>query len=147
MRRFPPAILAALLASAGAADAATAADEDVIAYRQHIMHSLQEQTAALGKIMSGAVPDDNAVAHMQALALIAATALKSFEPKVQGGDSEPEVWSDWADFSKRMEEFARLTAKMSQAAQEGGKDAGLSHAIEALNCKSCHDVYRKPRPR
>lgn len=147
MRRFTQAMLAALLASAGAADAASPADEDVIAYRQHIMNSLQEQTAALGKIMSGAAPDDNAVAHMQALALIASTALKSFEPRVAGGESKPEVWSDWADFSRHMEEFARLTAKMSQAAQEGGKDAGLSHAIEALNCKSCHDVYRKPRPR
>jgi cytochrome c556 len=147
MRRFPKAILAALLASAGAADAASPADEDVIAYRQHIMHSLQEQTAALGKIMSGAVPDDNAVAHMQALALIASTALKSFEPKVPGGESKPEVWSDWPDFSRRMEEFVRMTAKMSQAAQEGGKDAGLEHAIAALNCKGCHDDYRKPRSR
>jgi len=147
MRRFPNAILAALLVSVGAADAASRADEDVIAYRQHIMNSLQEQTAALGKIMSGAVPDDNAVAHMQALALIASTALASFEPRVPGGESKPEVWSDWADFSRRMEEFARLTAKMSQAAQDGGKDAGLAHAIEALNCKSCHDDYRKPRPR
>lgn len=147
MRRFPQAILAAVTLTLAGPGAASEADEDAIAYRQHIMHSLQEQTAALGKIMSGAVPDDNAVAHMQALALIASTALKSFEPKVPGGDSKPEVWDDWADFSKRMEEFARLTAKMSQAAQEGGKDAGLSHAIEALNCKSCHDVYRKPRPR
>ena len=147
MRRCPKAILAALLACAGAADAASPSDEDVIAYRQHIMHSLQEQTAALGKIMSGAVPDDNAVAHMQALALIASTALKSFEPKVPGGESKPEVWSDWPDFSRRMEEFVRLTAKMSQAAQEGGKDAGLEHAIAALNCKGCHDDYRKPRSR
>jgi cytochrome c556 len=147
MRRLSAAAFAAAFLGLGASGAATASDEDAIAYRQHIMHSLQEQTAALGKIMSGAVPDDNAVAHMQALALIASTALASFEPRVPGGESKPEVWSDWADFSRRMEEFARLTAKMSQAAQEGGKDAGLAHAIEALNCKSCHDVYRKPRPR
>lgn len=147
MRRLSTAAFAAFLLGLGASGAASASDEDAIAYRQHIMNSLQEQTAALGKIMSGAVPDDNAVAHMRALALIASTALASFEPRVPGGESKPEVWSDWADFSRRMEEFARLTAKMSQAAQEGGKDAGLEHAIEALNCKSCHDVYRKPRPR
>lgn len=147
MRRLFAATFVAAFLGLDAIGPASASDEDAIAYRQHIMHSLQEQTAALGKIMSGAVPDDNAVAHMQALALIASTALKSFEPKVPGGDSKPEVWGDWADFSRRMEDFARLTAKMSQAAQEGGKDAGLSHAIEALNCKSCHDVYRKPQPR
>lgn len=145
MRRSSPAILAAVLLGLGTGGAAAADDEDVIAYRQHIMNSLQEQTAALGKILSGAVPDDNAVAHMEALALIASTALKSFEPKVPGGDSMPEVWGDWEDFSGRMQEFARLTARMAQAAREEGKDAGLSHAIEALNCKGCHDVYRKPR--
>lgn len=145
MRRFNRATLACFLLGVGASGVAAADDEDTIAYRQHIMHSLQEQTAALGKIMSGAVPDDNAVAHMETLALIASTALKSFEPKVPGGDSKPEVWSDWDDFSGRMQEFAQLTAKMAQAARDEGKDAGLSHAIEALNCKSCHDVYRKPR--
>jgi cytochrome c556 len=145
MRRSSRAILAAVLLGLGAAGAASADEEDVIAYRQHIMNSLQEQTAALGKILSGAVPDDNAVAHMEALALIASTTLKSFEPRVPGGDSKPEVWGDWEDFSGRMQEFARLTAKMAQAAREEGKDAGLSHAIEALNCKGCHDVYRKPR--
>jgi cytochrome c556 len=84
---------------------------------------------------------------MEALALIASTALKSFEPKVPGGDSKPEVWSDWDDFAGRMQEFARLTAKMAEAGRTEGKDAGLSHAIEALNCKACHDVYRKPRTR
>ena len=145
MRRSHPAILASAFLTLAMPGTASADDEDAIAYRRHIMHSLQEQTAALGKILSGAVPDDNAVAHMEALALIASTALKSFEPRVPGGDSKPEVWSDWDDFSSRMEEFARLTAKMAQAARDEGKDAGLSHAIEALNCKGCHDVYRKPR--
>ncbi len=145
MRHVSRAVLAAAFLTLAGTGAASANDEDAIAYRRHIMHSLQEQTAALGKILSGAVPDENAVAHMETLALIASTALKSFEPKVPGGDSKPEVWSDWEDFSGRMQEFARLTAKMAQAARDEGKDAGLSHAIEALNCKGCHDVYRKPR--
>lgn len=145
MRRVYRALVASAFLTLIGTGPASANDEDAIAYRQHIMHSLQEQTAALGKILSGAVPDDNAVAHMEALALIASTALKSFEPKVPGGDSKPEVWSNWDDFSGRMQEFARLTATMAQAARDEGKDAGLSHAIAALNCKGCHDVYRKPR--
>jgi len=145
MRRLTVATFVVATLALGATGTASADDEDAIAYRQHIMKSLQEQTAALGKIMSGAAPDDNAVAHMETLALIASTALKSFEPKVPGGESKPEVWGDWDDFSGRMRKFAELTATMAQAAREGGKDAGLAHAIEALNCKSCHDVYRKPR--
>lgn len=147
MRRITAATLAVALLASSTPGLSAPGDDDAIAYRQHIMKSLQEQTAALGKIMSGAAPDDNAVAHMEALALIASTALKSFEPKVPGGESKPEVWSEWDDFSRRMREFAERTATMAQAAREGGKDAGLAHAIEALNCKSCHDTYRKPKSR
>ncbi len=32
-------------------------DKDVVDYRQHIMKSLEQQTAALGQILSGAGPD------------------------------------------------------------------------------------------
>jgi cytochrome c556 len=120
---------------------AAAADKDVVAYRQHIMKTLNEQTAALGQILSGVVPDDNVLSHLDALALTASTALKAFEPKVPGGESKPEVWSNWADFSKRMKDFAEKTALMAKAGREEGKDAGLTHAIDALSCKSCHDTY------
>ena len=85
--------------------ASTADDQDVIDYRRHIMETLKSQTAALGMIMSGAIPDDNAVAHIDNIALTASTALKSFEPKVEGGDAKPEVWSQWDDFSVAHERF------------------------------------------
>ncbi len=77
-----------------AAGAAAADSNDVIDYRQHIMNTLNEQAAALGEILSGAVPDDNVIAHMDALAITASTALKAFEAKVPGGQSRPEVWSN-----------------------------------------------------
>src|SRR4051812_4109116 len=73
-------------------------DKDVVDYRQHIMKSLEQQTAALGQILSGAGPTENTVAHMETLALTASIALKSFEAKVPGGAAKPEVWKDWADF-------------------------------------------------
>ena len=80
-------------------------DKDVVEYRQHIMKSLEQQAAALGQILSGVGPTENTVAHMQTLALTASIALKSFEPKVPGGAAKPEVWKDWAEFSKRMKDF------------------------------------------
>lgn len=125
--------------------AAAADAQDVIDYRQHIMKTLNEQAAALGEILSGAIPDDNAIAHMDALALTAATALKAFEPKVPGGESKPEVWSQWTDFSKRMNDFAQRTAAMAKVAHEQGKDAGLGHVMDALSCKKCHDTYRQEK--
>jgi cytochrome c556 len=121
---------------------AQAEDEDVIDYRQHIMKTLEAQSAALGQILSGAIPDDNLVTHLDTLALTASTALKSFEPKVQGGEAKPEVWTKWPDFSKRMKDFADKTAQTAKIAKEQGKDAATEHVIEALSCKSCHDVYR-----
>src|SRR5258705_12146512 len=85
-------------------DVRRADDKDVLDYRQHIMKSLEQQTAALGQILSGAGPAENTVAHMETLAVTASIALKSFEAKVPGGAAKPEVWKDWADFSKRMKD-------------------------------------------
>src|ERR1700743_3867413 len=118
-------VLCASVAMLSVMPAALADDKDVIDYRQHIMNTLNEQAGALGQILSSAVPDDNVIAHLDALALTASTALKAFTPKVQGGEAKPEVWSNWADFSKRMNEFAKMTAEMAKTAHEQGKDAGL----------------------
>ena len=142
MNRASKALYVTALTAIGISTSASADDKDAIAYRQHIMKAMNEQTAALGQILSGVVPDDNAVAHINAIALSAATALKSFEPKVAGGESKPEVWSKWPDFSKRMTEFAEKTANAAKLANEQGKDAALASILDVLTCKSCHDVYR-----
>ena len=125
----------------------TADDQDVIDYRKHIMATLDAQVAALGMIMAGAIPDDNVVAHLDIIAATAATALKAFEPKVEGGGSKPEVWAQWDDFSQRMNEFAARTAAMAKTAREQGKDEALLQAMDALSCKQCHDTYRVKRPK
>lgn len=122
-------------------------DQDVIDYRRHIMETLKAQTAALGMILSGAIPDDNAVAHIDIIAATAATALKAFEPQVEGGDAEAAVWAKWDDFSARMNEFAEKTAAMSRTAHEQGKDEALLQVMDALTCKQCHDVYRVKKPK
>jgi cytochrome c556 len=126
-----------LMPAAGHADG-----KETIDYRQHIMKTLNEQSAALGQILSTTVPGDNTAAHLQAIALAASLALKAFEPKVPGGEAKPEVWSNWADFSKRMNDFARKTAEMAKISREQGNDAALANVVDALSCKGCHDVYR-----
>lgn len=128
---------ALLLPLVGQAD-----DKDVLEYRQRIMKSLQEQTAAFGQILSGAGPTENTQAHIEALALSASVALKAFEAKVPGGEAKPEVWNNWADFSKRMKDFADKSANMAKIGREQGTDAAVMEALDALSCKSCHDLYR-----
>ena len=143
MKRVPAALLLVLplLPTGSNAD-----DQDVIDYRRHIMETLEAQTAALGMIMAGAIPDDNVVAHMDIIADTASTALKAFEPRVEGGDAKAEVWAKWDDFSARMNEFAERTATMAKTAHEKGKDEALLQAMDALTCKQCHDVYRVKKP-
>jgi cytochrome c556 len=147
MRRCVKRLFVVALFSSGMLGTAYADDKDVVDYRQHIMNTLNEQSAALGQILSAAVPDDNVVSHLDALALTASTALKAFTQKVPGGEAKPDVWANWADFSKRMSEFARMTADMAKTAHEQGKEAGLANVIDALSCKSCHDTYRKEKPK
>lgn len=142
MRRSLSILCAVAVAASGLSSAAHADDKDVIKYRQHIMTALNEQTAALGLILSGGIPDDNFAAHLNAIALTASTALKAFEPKVPGGESRPEVWKDWADFTARMNDFAQKTAQAAKDANAGKKDEVFTTLIDALDCKGCHDVYR-----
>lgn len=132
--------LPALLPTAVHAD-----DKDVVDYRMHIMHTLNAQSAALGQILSGVIPEENAQAHLEAIALTAATALKAFEPKVAGGESKADVWTHWPDFSKRMNDFARLTREAAKVSKEKGFSAASTNIVDALSCKSCHDLYREEK--
>lgn len=115
---------------------------DVIDYRKHVMKTLGSQAASLGMIMQQKAPADNFAVHAEILAVTAATALKAFEPKVEGGDAKPEVWAQWADFSKKMKEFEAATADLAKAAKEGGVAAAGPKIQAALSCKGCHDVYK-----
>jgi cytochrome c556 len=121
---------------------ARVADDKDIEYRQHVMTTLNEQAAELGMILSTAIPNDNTASHIDTLALAASVSLKAFEPKAQGGEAKPDVWSNWPDFQKRMKDFAAKTAEMSKVAHAQGPDPALEMVVGALSCKSCHDVYR-----
>src|SRR5437016_7722415 len=93
-------ILAALVAGSGAA---LADDQDIVDYRIHVMKTLGEQLGAVEMILAKKAPADSLAAHMQVIAIAATQVKKAFEPKLPGGHSKPEVWSDWADFSKRVD--------------------------------------------
>ena len=145
MRRALYPLGAIALAVVGIVSAAQADDKDVIEYRQHVMNTLNEQSAALGQILSTAIPDDNVIAHLDALALTASTAAKAFEPKVPGGEAKPAVWTKHDDFMKRMNEFAQKMAATAKSAHDQGKDAALANILDALTCKQCHDDYREEK--
>ena len=124
---------------------AQADDKDVIDYRQHIMNTLDEQAGALGMVLSTAIPPDNFQAHLDIIALTASTALKAYEANVPGGEAKPEVWTNWADFAKRMNTFAEATAGAAKLSREKGPEAVMTTLLDVLTCKGCHDDYRKKK--
>jgi len=126
--------------------AAHADDEDTIDYRKHVMATLGSQAGALFMILQQKAPAENFASHVKALALTSTQAMKAFEPHVEGGtskgDSKPEVWSNWDDFSGKMNELVEKLAALDKAAQEGGMAAAAPMVKEAFTCKGCHDDYR-----
>lgn len=133
------------LAAIGLSSTAVAEDADVIETRAHIMNTLNEQVAIVGQIASGVTPATDLNVHLEIIALTASTALRSFEPKVPGGESRPKVWTDWPDFSKRMNEFAQKTRDLAKLGKEKGSDAAIAAMVDAFTCKQCHDVYREEK--
>jgi len=123
---------------------ARADDQDVIDYRTHVMKTLGEQLGAASMILENKAPPDNFAAHMKVLAVTATQAKKAFEPKVPGGNAKPEIWSDWADFSKRLDELVAGTAELAAAAQKDPVATVGGKLRSTLKCKSCHETYRKP---
>ena len=134
-------ILALLLSTAAVAQAD---DQDVIDYRRHIMHTMGEQVALLDMILQQRAPATHLATHAQILAITASTAKKAFEPKIAGGEAKPEVWAQWPDFSKRLDELVAVTDELAKTAQ-GGNVTATAPKLKELTCKGCHDTYRKPK--
>lgn len=71
---------------------------------------------------------------------------EAFADNSRTGDTRaaPEVWSNRADFNKRLKNFGDHAVALSQLVQGGGDlDAFKSAArTVAQDCKGCHDTYR-----
>ena len=136
--------LIALVVLAFATLPSRADDQDVIDYRTHVMKTLGEQTDAIGMILENKAPPDNFATHLKVLAVTATQAKKAFEPKVPGGNAKPEVWANWADFSKRLDELVATTSDLAAAAQHDSVAVVGGKLKSTLKCKSCHETYRTP---
>lgn len=128
---------------------AQADDQDVMNYRKQVMKTMGEQAAAMNMTLQGKAPADQFVSHVKTLHLAATQAKKAFEPKVVGdgstGSAKAEVWANWADFSKRIDEQVAKLAALEKAAVEGGAAKAGPMIQTSLDCRSCHENYRVPK--
>ena len=100
--------------------------------------------AAIDMILAKKAPADSFAAHVKVIAIAAQQAKKAFEPKVPGGNSKAEVWSNWADFAKRLDALVTASDELAKAAKAGGAGAVGSRLGSTLDCESCHELYMRP---
>lgn len=136
--------MAAALVLLAATGAAGADDQDVIDYRQHVMNTIAEQMGAIQLILEDKVPADNLAVHLKVVAATAPQAKSAFRPEVAGGRSKPEVWADWDDFSRRLDEFVAGAQELADAAASGDPAAAAARMPKVLDCRGCHERYRAP---
>ena len=140
-RRLLSYLGAALLASIILAPTlARADDQDTIDYRQHIMKTLGDQMTLINLVIQKKAAPDDLSTFAQILATTATTAKSAFMPNVAGGKSRPNVWTNWADFSRQLDQLVASTADLATAAKSGGIAAAAAK-VATLNCMSCHATY------
>jgi cytochrome c556 len=123
---------------------ALADDQETIDYREHIMKTMGEQVAAMNEMRQAKIAPDNLAVHAEILAVTAATAKSAFTPKVAGGKAKADVWANWQDFSKRLDDLVAATSDLAKTAKQGGL-AGTAPKLQELPCKGCHDTYREEK--
>jgi cytochrome c556 len=123
---------------------AFADDQETIDYREHIMKTMGEQVAAMNQMREAKIAPANLAVHAEILAVTAATAKSAFTPKVAGGKAKADVWANWQDFSKRLDELVAATSDLAKTAKQGGLTA-TAPKLQELPCKGCHDTYREEK--
>jgi cytochrome c556 len=149
MRTFTRTIVSigsAIALTAGTALSVNADDEDAIKYRQAVMAAVGGHMGGAVAIVKGQVPyKDDLVAHASGLNAMANVAANAFKQKTQGGDTraKPDIWSDAADFSQKIENLKQATADFLAAAESGGPEAaGAKLGAVGDACKGCHKKFR-----
>jgi cytochrome c556 len=130
---------------AALADEATANAAGAIFERQQIMQQLDKDAELLGDIAAGDAPADKLPEVTRSIAQGARDTRASFQQRIPGGRTKPEAWSNWADFSQRMDGFVTNADALAKVGQSGNVEAATSVMATALPCKECHDLYRMPK--
>ncbi len=128
--------------------AAAVKPEDAVKYRQSAYNLIKWNFAPIGAMVKGEKPyDADAVArHAAFLEVLSKMPIEGFTPGSDVGKTEAksDIWKNWAEFEKLMNNFQEETAKLNQAAKTGNEGAVKAQfSTTAKTCKTCHDKFRK----
>lgn len=103
----------------------------------------------VGEVLQGKASYDSGVEQKSAtrVAFLAGLLTDAFPENSSTGDTKakPEIWSNRADFDKRIKDFQDHTAALAQvAATETSSSDAFKTAAGAVakDCKGCHEDYR-----
>lgn len=120
-----------------------ALDQEAIAYRKHIMVTLEAQFMAIAAIVAFNGPPENLVSHLNAALISARMLLPSFEKEAPGGSSEPHLWNEWSTYEAHARQFEASLAMAVEAAKFGSVTDVVWYT-DQISCRKCHDSYRQP---
>lgn len=145
-RSMSSALLALLFLGATAHAGEPVLDQDAIAYRKHIMVTLEAQFEAIANIVAFEGPSENLMSHLQAALITARTVLPSFEKRAPGGSSQPIIWDQWEDYTMHMRQFEAAIAMAVEAAKFHDV-TGVVWYTDQISCRKCHEKYQQTRVR
>jgi cytochrome c556 len=138
------ALAAAILLAGGAATAHDKEDPRHIA-----MEALGKDMKAIAAVANGEA--DSGAETLAAASRIAETSEKllALFPEGSGGHgsrAKPEIWTDWAGFTQRNDEFRAAAGTLRTTVASGDAFAiGDALAATGKTCKGCHQSYRLPK--
>lgn len=122
---------------------------DVVAFRAYVMENIDENADAMkAKVEAGQL--DEVKLHAAAIA-IHATRIEALFPAGSGGATsraKDEIWHDWKAFLASTKLLIAEADALAVAAEHGDIEAARTHLRAVFGtCDTCHDRFRKPRPR
>jgi cytochrome c556 len=120
-----------------------------IEYRKAVFTLIGNNFRPVGEILRGTATYESVDVDKYATRVSFLTGLlaEAFPDSSQTGDTaaKPEIWSNRADFNRRLNEFTQHAAALSQLTkQHGGNAEAFKAAARTVvqDCKGCHDNYR-----
>lgn len=142
------AATATLVAGFALAQAQPSKAEQMTKYRQSGYTLINHNMAPLGMMVQGKAPFDAKAfeRHAARIAVLAPMMLEGFPADVRptgNSKAKPAIWSNTADFQKKMGDFERASVKLADVAKGGDLNA-IKPAFGAMagTCKACHDEYK-----
>lgn len=148
MRHLAAALLLPLAAIALPAQAQVKPD-DAIRYRTSAYQVLVWNWIPMGAMVRGRIPFDAKAFSQRAdrVQVISTMLLEGFPAGTATGslktEAKPEIWSNFADFEKKMKSFETAAAELARVAKAGDEAATKAQFAKASEtCKACHDLYK-----